>query len=65
MGEKPFYMLSIVIALTVLRDGSEIVMFTYGILASGETILNIMIGTILGLLFFGIKGRDTHQAVYS
>lgn len=48
-GEKPLYTLAIVIALTVLRDGAEIVMFTHGVLASGERIPQIVLGSLLGL----------------
>ena len=56
-GEKPFYTLAIVIGLTVLRDGSEIVMFTYGALASGENVLAVISGSLLGsFLGIGVGG---------
>ncbi len=53
-GSIPFYSLSAVIALAMLREGSEIVLFTYGMLASGESVTNLMIGaaggTVAGLV---------------
>lgn len=49
-GQKPLYSLAVVIALTVLRDGSEIVMFTHGSLATGQAVSSIVIGSIIGLI---------------
>ena len=49
-GEKPLYTLAVVMALSVLRDGSEIVMLTYGSMVSGRTISAIMVGGTIGLL---------------
>jgi high-affinity iron transporter len=49
-GERPLYTLAIVVALAVLRDGSELVMFTYGSLATGESISSIVGGSLIGLL---------------
>jgi FTR1 family protein len=48
-GVKPHYALAVVMALAVLRDGSEIVMLSFGTLASGQTPLSIIMGGILGL----------------
>ncbi len=42
--------LSAVIALTMLREGSEIVLFTYGMLASGQPPAAILAGSTLGML---------------
>lgn len=62
-GKAPFIALSAVIALTILREGSEIVLFTYGMLAAGQPPLQILAGGILGLtggtvvgllLYFGL-----------
>ena len=49
-GERPLYTLAIVSALAVLREGSEIVLFTYGLLASGEKVAQLMIGSLAGLM---------------
>ena len=48
-GEKPLTALTIVVALSTFREGSEIVLFTYGMLASGAYSLNtILIGAMIG-----------------
>lgn len=50
-GRKSLYVLVGVIALATFREGAEIVLFTYGIMASGAVTLSaIMIGGLLGLL---------------
>lgn len=56
MGEKPLHVLSIIIGLAVLREGSEIVVFVYGLIAAGQTtwvtgLLGSFIGLGLGCLF--------------
>ena len=48
-GELPFYFLSIAAGLAVLREGSEIVLFLYGIAAGGEGAAQMTLGSILGL----------------
>lgn len=50
-GGRPLAALAIVCGVAVLREGSEIVLFLYGIAASGGTsALSMMAGGILGLL---------------
>lgn len=62
-GDVPFISLSLVIALALLREGSEIVLFSYGMLASGQSVASLLTGgliggaagTVLGLLiYFGL-----------
>jgi high-affinity iron transporter len=48
-GDKPFVALAIVVALAVLREGSEVALFLYGILVSGESEWNLVAGGISGL----------------
>ncbi len=49
-GERPLFALSIVVGVAVLREGSEIVLFLYGIAASGgASALAMMTGGALGL----------------
>ncbi len=48
-GELPVYFLSIAAGLAVLREGSEIVLFLYGIAAGGEDAAQMTLGSILGL----------------
>ncbi len=55
-GSVPFLSLSLVIALAILREGSEIALFTYGMLATGQSPLSITAGSIIGLLGGTIVG---------
>lgn len=49
-GQQPLYMLSVIIGLSVLREGSEIVIFLYGLKATGQlTWLALIIGSMIGL----------------
>ena len=59
-GKKPLYTLAVVIALAVLREGSEIVLFIAGIFASGQSILAIVTGSVAGL----ISGAMVGSAIY-
>lgn len=49
-GHRPMTALLIVIALAVLREGSEVVLFGYGLIASGTDIGPLLTGGILGLV---------------
>ena len=50
-GDVPFYSLSLVIAVAVLREGAEMVLFSYGMLAAGQTtVLELFTGAMLGLV---------------
>ncbi len=50
-GQRPLAALSVVAGVAVLREGSEIVLFLYGIAASGGTsALAMLIGGLLGVL---------------
>ena len=62
-GAEPMYALAIVIAVAVLREGSEIVLFMYGIAAGGSSAADMMLGSAFGLaagvalgaiLYFGL-----------
>lgn len=48
-GTASYLMLTVIIALALLREGSEIVLFTYGMMASGQTISTILMGAAIGL----------------
>jgi high-affinity iron transporter len=48
-GAKPLTALAIVVGLAVLREGSEVVLFLYGIMASGTTGSALLIGGMLGI----------------
>jgi high-affinity iron transporter len=63
-GAKPLYMLAIVVGLAVLREGSEVVLFLYGIAASSTDgrgamaaggAAGLALGTATGgMLYFGL-----------
>lgn len=62
-GKKPLYILSIVVLLSALREGIEIVLFSYSYYISGYKISDIIFGIIVGsflgcavgiALYFGI-----------
>jgi len=55
-GESPLYSLAIVTLLATLREGSEIVLFTYGVLASGEDVTGVVIGSSIGLVLGALAG---------
>jgi FTR1 family protein len=48
-GKLPYFSLSLIIALAMLREGSEIVLFAYGMLASGMGLLSLAGGAAIGL----------------
>jgi high-affinity iron transporter len=48
-GSKPLTALAIVIGLAVLREGSEVVLFLYGIMAQGTSAAALLAGGILGI----------------
>lgn len=49
-GSRPLTALLLVVAIAVLREGSEVVLFGYGLLASGESAGGLALGGVLGLL---------------
>ena len=49
-GAKPLTALAVVIGLAVLREGSEVVLFLYGIFAQGTSGLSLLTGGLLGIL---------------
>ncbi len=62
-GARPLYALLIVVGLAVLREGSEVVLFLYGIAAGGSDSASMLSGGLLGLaagaamgalLYFGL-----------
>lgn len=62
-GSLPLYFLAVATGLAVLREGSEIVLFLYGVAAGGDSGLSMLLGGIIGvvcgiiagsLLYFGL-----------
>src|SRR5919201_5775776 len=48
-GKRPMTALAAVVGLAVLREGSEVVLFLYGILATGTSGSSLFAGGVLGL----------------
>jgi high-affinity iron transporter len=48
-GAKPLTALAVVVGVAVLREGSEVVLFLYGILASGTSGMDLFVGGVLGV----------------
>jgi len=56
-GERELSALAIVIALAVLREGSETVLFLYGLIGGGQqTLATIIIGATIGLILGAVSG---------
>lgn len=69
-GEKPIYTLAIVVALTMLREGAEIVMFMYSAVVTGVRPLELFFGFTFGgfvgaavgvILYYGLIKIPTKQ----
>ena len=48
-GARPLTALTVVVGLAVLREGSEVVLFLYGIMASGTSGMSLFTGGVLGV----------------
>ena len=48
-GKRPMTALVVVVGLAVLREGSEVVLFLYGIFATGTTGSSLLLGGLLGI----------------
>jgi len=55
-GRRPMAALLIVVALAVLREGSEVVLFGYGLYAGGSSMNDLLIGGGLGVLLGVLVG---------
>jgi high-affinity iron transporter len=70
-GDTPLFMLAVIVGLALLREGSEVALFLYGIAAAGgEAGTPMLLGSALGLsgglalgfgLYFGLVHIPTRQ----
>src|SRR5258707_5777948 len=60
-GKRPMTALVVVVGLAVLREGSEVVLFLYGIFADGASGASLFIGCVLGL---GVRAAVHALAYY-
>ena len=49
VGQKPLLALAVVVGAAVLREGAEVVLFLYGIVAAGTSMASLLAGGALGL----------------
>src|SRR6202011_645095 len=49
-GQRPMAALALVVGIATLREGSEVVLFLYGIVAAGASASSLLLGGSLGLL---------------
>lgn len=59
-GERPLYALAIVVGLAVLREGSETVLFLYGLAASEGGMATALSGGAVGLLIGAAAGATLY-----
>lgn len=62
-GQKPLYALAIVVFLSVLREGSEIVLFTYSSYISGVSLTSIITGLVVGTIFGFLIGGALYLGI--
>jgi high-affinity iron transporter len=63
-GSRSLMALAIVVAVAVLREGSEVVLFLYGVvLSSGESGLSLLLGGVLGLLLGAMISALTYKGL--
>ena len=55
-GARPLYAVAIAVGLAVLREGSEVVLFLYGIASGGAAAGDLVFGSLLGLAFGALVG---------
>lgn len=64
-GDRTLLALSTVVGLAVLREGSEVALFLYGVLASGEPAASVLIGGVAGLALGGATSLATFYGLVS
>lgn len=55
-GEKPLYIIGVLVSIALLREGSEVVLFLYGVSANGSGNMSMLSGGLAGLLAGGLFG---------
>ena len=59
-GSKSLLALAVVVGVAVLREGSEVVLFLYGVIAGGDTGWSVALGGFLGLALGSVVGVLTY-----
>lgn len=63
MGEKPPRVLAALVGLAVLREGSEVVLFLYGIAAGGATVGAMFTGSAAGIVLGALVGLALYSGL--
>jgi high-affinity iron transporter len=64
-GHRPLTALALVVGLAVLREGAEIVLFLYGIVAGGTSTGSLVLGGMLGLAAGAVLTALTYYGLVS
>jgi high-affinity iron transporter len=64
-GDRTLFALATVVGLAVLREGAEVALFLYGVLASGESGGGVLIGGVAGLALGGATSVATFFGLVS
>lgn len=63
-GSRSLLALAVVVGVAVLREGSEVVLFLYGVvISSGDTAPNLLVGGLLGLVLGAGLSALTYQGL--
>lgn len=60
-GKRPLYALAVVVGLAVLREGSETVLFMYGVLSASQSAASVFTGGLIGV----VGGIAVGGAIYA
>jgi len=58
-GDRTLFALATVVGLAVLREGAEVALFLYGVLASGESAWDVLAGGVAGLALGAVTSVAT------
>lgn len=64
-GDRTLFALATVVGLAVLREGSEVALFLYGVLASGESGWSVVAGGVAGLALGALTSVATYFGLVS
>lgn len=64
-GDRTLFALATVVGLAVLREGSEVALFLYGVLASGESGASVLAGGLMGLALGALTSLATFYGLVS
>lgn len=62
-GAQPLYAVALAVGLAVLREGSEVVLFLFGIAGGGATSADLALGGVIGLATGGVVGAALYAGL--